>query len=339
MVSALVLATLDLVSCSRSKDGQVAQSSAQLLAARDDAGIGSTIVGTPVQEPSGDFVTDRAGGLSLVVGFNGGGGGQSWAVSTDLGHSFSRQCGFDGTSLLGDAGLSCTAVPIPNSPAIPTGADGGEVFGWSGDPTVRADGKGSFVYVSLANPTSDRAFGTLVAAAVSSNGGMSFDSSTIVNDIGCGHGGISQAVDQPNAVFDYTTEPPTLWVVFRNASAGTDTLVGACARRGIIQKAGGIASIVWLDQSRTVDGMGGSGFVLFPYTYGLGVAAGDGVLTVMYSAGTSLMPKSNTKNPGLNACPDDNPDLNGDKTVQWVPRSKSLHTRVYAQRAHVTLAV
>ena len=159
--------SLVAISCSRTKDGVIAQSHTPLLSTLDDAGVGATSSNFSEQEPSGDFASDRA----FVIGFGTNGqGGQGWAVSTDQGHSFGQQCGFDGTNLLGDAGRTCTSVPIPNSPAIPTGADGGEVFGWSGDPTVRADGKGNVVYVSLANPTSNKAFGTLVAAAVSSNG-------------------------------------------------------------------------------------------------------------------------------------------------------------------------
>ena len=189
----------------------------------------------------------------------------------------------------------------------------------------------------LGNPTSDGSAANFVFASVSSNGGASFDSTVIVNDSGCGVSGSPREVDQPNAVFDYTTEPPTLWVVFRSFTFGIRSSdVGACIRRGIVEKGGsGVASIRWLDPAHSVDGMGGSGFDAFPYTYGLGVAAGDGVVTVMYNVGTSVMPSPNNKNAHNDPCPDDNPDANGmawatvdsfDNGHTWVDNSKIFHT-------------
>lgn len=307
--------------CSKSKTESIAASSAQIVAGVDDAGVGHTGLGpngVQKQEPSADFIDSR----TLVVGFNIP-NDQGWAVSHDLGHSFTQQCSFGGANLL-DGG-ACPPVPPPPGGTLP--------WQWSGDPVVRADGRGNLVYLSLGDPTTDQDAAHFIVAAVSSNGAASFASSVLVNDAGCGSSGVSPAVDQPNATFDFTTDPPTLWVVYRFFGAGTQTFAGACVRRGVVDTTG-TPHVRWLDQARSVDGLGASGFGL-PYTYGVAIAAGDGVVTVMSGAGTSFMPNSNGKNPHDDPCPDDNPDPNGmawatvdsfDNGMNWVDNAKIFHS-------------
>ncbi len=290
VAAAIVAGCLLMLACSRRSEDPIAQSSARLIAPQNDAGVGATSSGKFKQEPSGAFPTLR----SLVVGFNppGGPGGSlsGWAVSNDFGLSFDRECDFTGKDLSDGGGLLCTSVPIPVNSHIPTGADGGERWNWGGDPTVVADGLGNLAYVGLGNGT------TFVFVSVSQNAGASFDSTVIANDVGCGNG----VQDQPNAIFDVSTSPPTLWVVWRHSGIGGPASSGACIRRGIVVKtptdAGTVASIQWLDDPRTVQGLGGA------YQYGLVVAAGDGLVTVAYAA-------SNTSLPGVpigcfSCCPD-----------------------------------
>lgn len=125
-------------------------------------------------------------------------------------------------------------------------------------------------------------------------------------------------------------------MVFRNLAAGTGTIAGACVRRGVVEKdSSNKATIRWLEDARNVDGLGDSGFAVFPYTLGVWISAGDGVLTVMYAATTSKLPIHNDKNPGENPCPDDCPLENGmawatvdsfDNGHTWVDNSKIFHT-------------
>ncbi len=278
LVVLMVVASMS--ACSKSHEGETVARSSAAITPENDAGAGTTVAGRSTQEPSGAFANARA----LVVGFNtniNNVQSQGWAVSNDFGLSFQRQCDFNGTSLLAaDAGPSCAPVPIPVNSHIPTGSDGGEIWKWAGDPTVVADGRGDVAYVSMGNPSVGASGADFVAVAVSQNGGGSWDSTVIANDTGCGNG----VQDQPNAVFDYTTDPPTLWVVWRHAGLGTIGTSGACVRRGVVDKSGGPAKIRWLDDPHTVTGLANV------YQYGMAIAAGDGVVTVMYSNGFTFLP-------------------------------------------------
>lgn len=193
--AAVMLAGITLAAACGHRD-VVGQSSARLVAPVDSAGFGMTNASSIFQmnEPSGDFVDDR----TFVVGANDTNSERAWFVSTDNGHTFDRQCSFDGTVLGGT--LPCSKVPDPSP--VPKDADGNNIWHWAHDPVVRADGKGNVVYLGLGDGTSDHSDGLYVAASVSSNGAASWDSTVLVNDAGCGSSGFSEAVDQPNAVFD-----------------------------------------------------------------------------------------------------------------------------------------
>lgn len=108
----------------------------------------------------------------------------------------------------------------------------GQAF-WSGDPAVAAGAPGQVVMINVGgdNP----AGGTpdertrMIVASISLDGGRTFPSTVRVSNLQGDCGGGRQ--DQPHATFDMGTSPPTLWVSWRHAGAGT---FGGCVRRGQI---------------------------------------------------------------------------------------------------------
>jgi hypothetical protein len=124
-----------------------------------------------------------------------------------------------------------------------------------------------------------------IIAVVSTDGGRTFngDHVAIVNDGHCSGG----TIDQPAASFDYTTEPPTLWVVYRHA-VNPNAHDGACVRRGFLNSANS-NRITWLDDSLDLQnffGEGGSGIG------SVRIQAGDGAVTVVYT-NTDATPNTN----------------------------------------------
>jgi len=125
------------------------------------------------------------------------------------------------------------------------------------------------VYVTLADTDGNLSTAERVVAVVGD--GATFPTAFPVNQDSCGNG----TQDMPNAQFDYTTSPPTLWVVWRHNGTGIGSF-GGCIRRFFID---GTGSLVPLENALTIDGMdnaiGGSQGALL-------VQAGDGLVTVAY---------------------------------------------------------
>jgi hypothetical protein len=159
---------------------------------------------------------------------------------------------------------------IGSTPTIPSSLT---LFG---QPSLASDGHGNVVYAMRA---SDKV-GTInrIAAGISTDGGTSFENVVLVNDDQCTNG----TQDMPYATFDTTTQPPTLWVVWRHKGGG---VFGGCIRHGTLDLttgppdgcAGGHLPVIhWLDPGQDVDkmdhdfGIGGNS------QGGLIVQAGDG---------------------------------------------------------------
>lgn len=238
-------------------------------------------------EPSGAFANSG----TLVGGMNGAfntGAARSWFVATVAANTvtITRVCDLSGPPA-GTAG--CVPVPTANIPGF---------VQWGGDPTIVSDGRNNVVMIGLAD-TNNASEGTageeIVVASVSTNAGQSFTFSGVVNDNGCGTGGYVQ--DQPGAVFDYTTSPPTLWVVWRHRRNSLEASYGTCIRRGVIDT-GRPGGVHWLGpnggEARVVEGIGTGNF--FVGMGGVRVVAGDGVVTVAYSSSAFIFtcPSSNT---------------------------------------------
>ena len=142
--------------------------------------------------------------------------------------------------------------------------------------TVVADGFGDVVYVTLADTDGDTSNAESVVALLSTDSGTTFSAAFPVNADSCSNG----KQDMPHAAFDYTTNPPTLWIVWRHNGSGGS--FGGCIRRFFINTSSGTPLITPLDQALDVVGMdrdaliGGS-------QGGLEVQAGDGVVTVVYA--------------------------------------------------------
>jgi len=248
---------------------------------------------TPIasQEPSAAWANTD----TFVTSFNvaGSGEGQGWATSTNNVTSFGLVCGFNGTTFAGPKG-ACKAVPTAGIPQFST---------WAGDTTLVADGYGNLVYISLANranPPGGAA--NYVAAVVSTDGGKTFDGATVTNagngTGGCGVNVGNDQVDQPDATFDYSTSPPTLWVAWRHRDNAGATW-GACFRRGVIDTTVKPATIHWVHGPEQVRGLGAI------TQAALRIRAGDGVVTVIYNTNPNIPQNGN-------GCPDST--LN---TVQW----------------------
>jgi len=147
------------------------------------------------------------------------------------------------------------------------------------------------VYVTLADIDKNPETAERVVAAVSTDDGKTFRKAFPLNEDSCSNG----EQDMPHAAFDYTTAPPTLWVVWRHQGTKLGSF-GGCIRRFFLDVTG---VLVPLDDARDVEGMdleditGSQG--------GLKVQAGDGVVTVVYS---------NTDH--LFKCPD-----TGEKGIAW----------------------
>ena len=221
--------------------------------------------GFAAQEPSGAF----ASSFGLVGGINTRPvSPRGWATYSVFGTTITKAmtCDMEGN------GTGCVSVP--------KGATG--VLSYASDSTVVPDGTGNVAFVGLAD-TNGKSEGSdgdeLAVAAVSTNGGGSFDGLTVVNSDGCGTGGY--VVDQPDAKFDYTTSPATLWVVYRWRASSGGTY-GACIRRGIVDTSVSPATIHWLGAATNIEGIGTG--AAFPGVGAVRVVAGDGVVTVAYSS-------------------------------------------------------
>ena len=99
----------------------------------------------------------------------------------------------------------------------------------------------------------------------------------------------------PHATFDFTTKPPTLWVVWRhNGTYGLGGSFGGCIRRFFVSGSGTSATLVPLDDALTIDGMDSEDSV--SGQGGLKVAAGDGAVTVVYSKTDHVVACSDVQN-------------------------------------------
>lgn len=219
------------------------------------------------------------GGIVLVSGFNDSG-------PSLFGYGYST------------TGASFTACN-QGSPTSKCGA-GNEYPGpsaqWSyaSDPTMVADNQGNVVFVTLERSTSGLAAPDRVVATVSPDGGRSFNKRTIANDdplcepslpeadyAACHQCLLGGANDQPDATFDLTTTPPTLWVVWRRAQilAGGITGFGACIRQGFLTGNGSKRRVVWTQHPFAVQGIDAD---ILSQEAGLYVRAGFGVVSVAY---------------------------------------------------------
>lgn len=138
-----------------------------------------------------------------------------------------------------------------------------------GNTGVAVDQRGHVVMVALAS-TGQTTSQEAVAAYISEDNGQHFQYSTRVNVGPCSNG----YQDQPHAAFDLTTEPPTLWVVWRHNGAGS---YGACIKSGTLNLPNASQPIVWNDE-HVVENLRGATF------YGMAslmVQAGDGGVTVV----------------------------------------------------------
>ena len=122
----------------------------------------------------------------LTVGFNLPGlGGIGWFSGTPSQTANWQYCAATGQI----AGLACGAPAIPLAPGQ---------AGWVADPQVVADGAGNVVLVAVGETAPGKA--DLVVASLSTNGGRSFGSATVVNAGRCN----DRDVDQPSAALDAT---------------------------------------------------------------------------------------------------------------------------------------
>ncbi len=259
-----------------------------------EAGTVVTISGG-TQEPSSCWSPPSAGREILCTSSN----STQWAWSPNGGQTWTP-CSLGSTSCNGtDAGVDAGA-------------------GWSfiGDTTVVSDHRtdlprGSHVvFVTLTDDgTSGTKGGRRVVALVSNDSGQTFlpQSLTQVNDGVCG----DSVQDQPGATFDYTTSPPTLWVVWRHFGPNA---YGGCVRRGYV---GNDDAIHWLDTSRSVDHM--STEVAFNGQGGMRVVAGDGAVTVLYA------------NNKVIKCPTNNTDSVAIESVTSIDDGETWfqHTRLF----------
>ncbi len=94
-----------------------------------------------------------------------------------------------------------------------------------------------------------------IAAGNSVDGGTSFENVVLVNDDQCTNG----VQDLPYATFDTTTQPPTLWVVWRHKGGN---VFGGCIRHGTLDLTSGppdacsgkhTPRINWLDRGQEVE--------------------------------------------------------------------------------------
>jgi len=97
--------------------------------------------------------------------------------------------------------------------------------------------------------------------------------------------------DQPDATFDMTTEPPTLWAVWRHAQCGI-CASGGCVRRFILDASNGFR-LKSIGDAFTVENM--SSESCCEGQGSMRVRAGEGALTVMYL--NSALRTCNTTNP------------------------------------------
>lgn len=249
------------------------------------------------QEPHGAFANSR-----IFIGGANTGSGLGWFVATVAGTTITmtRSCSLSGIP------LPCVAVPPGGFGAITP------LPRWFSDPTVVADGNGNVVYVGLVdtNGVFD-ATGNgedAVGAVVSTDLGQTFAGAAVVNNIATSPvdfftpcatqpfiGGTLN--DQPGAVFDYSTSPPTLWVVWRYR-LGSISTYGLCIRPGVVDQTVAPATIHWLAPASVVqDVHTGS---LFVGPGGVRVVAGDGVVTVAFAstADIKFCPNANLANLG-----------------------------------------
>ena len=303
----LYCTTMMLGACSReSPTGSQAQ-------ALIEAGLGPTTVRGRASSPSAVFSPAQVGRTSsiLAVGYDDFGptSPAGWSFSVDQGMTWTP-CNMIDTGVYG----GCNGGPA--TLATPT-------MTWLGKSSLVADGRGNVAYVTLAADKTP-ARPTLVVATLSTDGGRTFGKGTgstlVVNEQGgdC-DGGVQ---DLPNAAFDFTTEPPTLWVVWRHKAHAS---FGGCVRRGqIIVPDGGSPFLQWVDSARSVGQMDKED----PFDNDMGqggmrIQAGDGIVAVAYSNNDVLL-----------SCPDSSPHTgirwgmvtSFDNAQSWTTRSSIHHT-------------
>lgn len=148
---------------------------------------------------------------------------------------------------------------------------------WMGTPSLVADGRDNVVYVTLGDGDANTMNGAeLVVATLSTGGGAHFGvtpaATVVVNTAGCESG----IQDLPDATIDFTTEPPTLWVVWRHKGASS---FGGCVNHAIIDggtiQFGAPTPISGMDREFFGNLDAGQG--------GLRIQAGDGAVTVAFS--------------------------------------------------------
>lgn len=280
-----------------------------------EAGAVTTTVRVRANSPSAVFSPAQVGRTSttLAVGYD------DFGPTSPAGWSFSNDQGMTWAPCnMIDTGAYAGCNGGPAVLATPTMA-------WLGKSSLAADGRGNVVYVTLASNVTTTP--TLVVATLSADGGRTFGkaagSTIIVNEQGgdC-DGGVQ---DLPNATFDFTTEPPTLWVVWRHKAHDS---FGGCVRRGqIIVPDGGTPFLQWVDSARSVGQMDKEDpFNINMGQGGLRIQAGDGVVAVAYSNNDMLL-----------ACPDGNPHTSIrwgmvtslDNGQSWTTRSSILHTDLF----------
>ncbi len=218
------------------------------------------------QEPSAVVAAaDPVSGFSkIVVAFNDersallpGGSPMGWAWSFDDGVTWTK----------------CNATAACNG----TGVDTSRITNFKAflrHPTLVSDGSATLVYATLADTDGNSATAERVVLVLSTDGGSTFDTAFPANDDGCSDG----EQDMPHAVFDYSTAPPTLWVVWRHNGSGAS--FGGCIRRFFVDIPS--HAIVPIDSPLDISGMDreGNGF---GSQGGLMVQAGDGIVTVAYA--------------------------------------------------------
>lgn len=155
---------------------------------------------------------------------------------------------------------------------------------WMGTASLVADARGNVVYVTLGDGDGDTSNGAeLVVATLSLDGGATFgnapSASVVVNTAGCGTG----IQDLPDATFDFTTEPATLWVVWRHKGASS---FGGCVNHGVVDV---VNQTIRMSAPRPVGGMDREFFGNIDAGQGgLRVQAGDGAVSVAFSNNDKL---------------------------------------------------